>query len=182
MSAQTWEGEAENPAHCKFCGVHRSLVREAGEYCCEQQGREMTDIDKLTDLLEGITPLPWAINKDKALLDSNGYFLPLGDAEITAIVAVMNAAPELIARVQRAEGYGTLNIPAMLEERDQLRERVRELEAENWELETENRELETEKDAEYERLRAERDYWKELALRYNRDLSPDSYVAQGEVK
>ena len=71
------------------------------------------DTDKLTELLQACTPLPWVIAH-------NGFSVLTGDAsesvqsgtnkifwaypdDAAAIVAVMNAAPELIARVKELE-------------------------------------------------------------------------------
>jgi hypothetical protein len=96
------------------------------------------DVDKLTELLQACTPLPWGDDHDACLIgayDDGPDAIYVGECDrkqdVAAIVAVMNAAPELIERLQRAEGYGTLNIPAMLQERDELRARVKELEAGN---------------------------------------------------
>jgi|DEB0MinimDraft_10_1074344.scaffolds.fasta_scaffold02917_9 hypothetical protein len=96
------------------------------------------DTDKLTELLQACTPLPWGTDPHTqdvliGAYDDGPDAIYVGEvdrkADTAAIVAVMNAAPELIERLQRAEGYGTLNIPAMLQERDELRARVKELES-----------------------------------------------------
>ena len=68
MSRLRWEGDPDCPGFCRFCGAHRSLVRESGKSCCEKQGKDtlVEEVMAIQDGLRKAADLLETIKKDLA--------------------------------------------------------------------------------------------------------------------
>lgn len=62
----------------------------------------MNDIDRARAVMDAIdkSSLPWRVNKDGALIDSSGNFVPLNDQQLIGCCLAVNALPALLDLVE----------------------------------------------------------------------------------